>query len=145
MEIIIPPNIIDVWFRLQVLLGSKLSGPTNTLREPSNLTDDFYKGGEIQNEHQYRNALDEFKSKQMDLPSKTLERIAFKTKPKLEEHMLIFLNKTTLEKFLSQPLQTIKKTIYIAVTFLTGSNSNFNVTTKYNKTFCTPIKHEDFN
>ena len=62
-ENFIPSNIIDVWFRLQVLLRLKMSGPTITSTEPSNLMDDFYKRGELKNEQQYRNALDEVKSK----------------------------------------------------------------------------------
>ena len=60
INIIIPSNIIDIYTRLEVLLGLKLSGHTDTLTEASNLIDDLYKRGEIQNEQQYRNALDEF-------------------------------------------------------------------------------------
>ena len=42
----------------------------------------------------------------MELPSKLLEQIAFNTRPKIEEHMLIFMDKSTHEEHLSQPLQT---------------------------------------
>ena len=47
----------------------------------------------------------------MELPSKLLEQIAFNTRPKIEEHMLIVMDKSTHEVHLSQPLQTKKKTI----------------------------------
>ena len=47
-KIIIPSNIIEIWTRLEVLLGLKLSGHTDTLTEASNLIDELYKRGEIQ-------------------------------------------------------------------------------------------------
>ena len=56
-KIIIPSNIIDIYTRLEILLGLKLSGHIDTLTEASNLIDDLYKRGEIQNKQQYRNAL----------------------------------------------------------------------------------------
>ena len=59
-KIIIPNNIIDIYTRLEVLLGLKLSGHTNTLTEASNLIDELYKLGEIQNKRQYQNALNKF-------------------------------------------------------------------------------------
>ena len=59
-KIIIPTNIIDIYTRLEVLLGLKLSVHTNFLTEASNLIDELYKRGEIQNEQQYRFALDNF-------------------------------------------------------------------------------------
>ena len=59
-KIIIPSNIIDIYTRLEVLLGLKLCGHTHTLTEASNLIDELYKRGEIQNKHQYRNALNKF-------------------------------------------------------------------------------------
>ena len=59
-KIIIPSNIIDIYTRLEVLLGLKLSGHTDTLTEASNLIDELYKRGEFQNKQQYRNALDKF-------------------------------------------------------------------------------------
>ena len=55
-KIIIPSNIIDIYTRPEVLLGLKLSGHTDTLTEASNLIDELYKQGEIQNKQQYRNA-----------------------------------------------------------------------------------------
>ena len=59
-KIITPSNIIDIYTRLEVLLGLKLSGHTNTLTVASNLIDKLYKRGEIQNKQQYRNALNKF-------------------------------------------------------------------------------------
>ena len=61
LKIIIPSNIIDIDTRLEVLLGLKLSGHTDTLTEASNLIDELYKRGEIQNKQQYRNALNKLK------------------------------------------------------------------------------------
>ena len=49
VKIFIPSNIIDIYTRLEVLLGLKLSGHTDTLTEASNLIDELYKRGEIQN------------------------------------------------------------------------------------------------
>ena len=60
VKIIIPSNIIDIYTRLEVLLGLKLSGHSDTVTEASNLIDELYKRGEIQNKQQYRNALDKF-------------------------------------------------------------------------------------
>ena len=60
VKIIIPSNIIDIYTRLEVLLGLKLSGHTDTLTEASNLIDELYKRGEILNKQQYRNALNKF-------------------------------------------------------------------------------------
>ena len=53
---IIPSNIIDIYTRLEILLGLKLSGHSDTLTEASNLIDELYKRGEVQNKQQYRNA-----------------------------------------------------------------------------------------
>ena len=69
----------------------------------------------------------------MELPSKILEQIAFNTRPKIEEHMLIVMDKSTHEEHLSQPLQTNNNQFKIAVTFLTGYNGIFNVTNKNKK------------
>ena len=64
----------------------------------------------------------------MELPSKLLEQIAFKTRPKIKEHILVVMEKSTHEEHLSQPLQTNNKHFKIAVTFLTGYNGIFNIT-----------------
>ena len=53
----------------------------------------------------------------MELPSKLLEQTVFNTRPKIEEHMLISMDKSTYEEHLSQPLQTNNKQFKIAVTF----------------------------
>ena len=58
----------------------------------------------------------------MELPSKLLEQIAFKTRPKIEQNMLIVMGKSTHEEHLSQPLQTNDKQFEMAVTFLTAYN-----------------------
>ena len=60
VKIIIPSNIIDIYTKLEVLLGLKLSGHTDTLTEASNLIDELYKRGEIKNKHQYQNAINKF-------------------------------------------------------------------------------------
>ena len=60
VKIFIPSNIIDIYTRLEILLGLNLSGHTDTLTKASNLIDQLFKMGEIQNEHQYRNSLNKF-------------------------------------------------------------------------------------
>ena len=80
----------------------------------------------------------------MELPSKLLEQIEFNTRPKIEEHMLIAMDKSTHEEHLSQPLQTNNKQSKIAITFLTGYNGIFNVTNANNKFYFTKsISDED--
>ena len=77
----------------------------------------------------------------MELPSKLLGQIAFNTRPKIEEHMLIVMDKSTHEEHLSQPLQTNKKQFKIALTYLTCYNGIFNITSKNNKFyFINPAK-----
>ena len=145
VKVNIPSNLIDVYARLEVLLGLNLSGHTDTLTEASNLLDDSYKRGEIQNKQPYRNALNKFSTQQMELTTKLLEQIAFNTRPKIEEHMLMFMDKSTHEEHLSQPLQTNNKKFKIAVTFLTGYNGMINVTNRNNKfSFKKNLTDEDF-
>ena len=60
IKLIIPNNIIDIKTRLEVLLGLKLSGHTDTLTEASKLIDELYKRDDVQNKQQYRNALNTF-------------------------------------------------------------------------------------
>ena len=80
----------------------------------------------------------------MELPSNLLEQIAFNTRPKIEEHMLIDMDKSTHEEHLAQPLQTNNKQFKIAVTFLSGYNGIFNVTNTNNKFyFKKTITNED--
>ena len=79
----------------------------------------------------------------MELPSKLLERIAYNTRTRIEEHMLIIMDKSTHEEHLSQPLQTNNKQFKIAITFLTGYNGIFNVTDKNNKFYFTKSITDD--
>ena len=80
----------------------------------------------------------------MELPSKLLEQTAFNTRPKIEENMLIVMDKYTHEKHLSQPLKTSNKHLKIAVTFLIGYNGSSMVTNKNNNFFSTKsISDED--
>ena len=80
----------------------------------------------------------------MELPSELLEQIAFNTRPKIEEHMLIVMDKSTHEEHLFQPLQTNNKQFKIAVTFITGYNGIFNITDKNNEFyFKKTITNED--
>ena len=75
----------------------------------------------------------------MELPSKILEQVAFNTRRKIEELMLIVIDKSTHEEHLSQPLQTNNNQFEIAVTFLTGYNGIFNVTNSDKKFFSKKI------
>ena len=59
-KIIIPSNVIDIYTRLEILLGLKLSGHTDILSDASALVDQLLKMGEIQNKQQYRNAPNKF-------------------------------------------------------------------------------------
>ena len=82
----------------------------------------------------------------MELPSKLSERIAFNTRPKIEEHILIIMNQSNHEAHLSQPLQTNNKQFKLAITFLSGYNGIFNVTNRNNKFyFKKNLIDEDFN
>ena len=81
----------------------------------------------------------------MKLPSKLLEQIAYNTRPKIEEHMLIIMDRSTHEEHLFQPLQTNNKQFKIAITFLSAYNGIFNVTNKNNKFyFKKALVDEDF-
>ena len=80
----------------------------------------------------------------MELPSKLLTHIAHNTRPKIEEHLLIVMDKSTHEEHLSQPLQTNNKQFKIATTFLTVYNGIFNVTNSNNNFyFKKTITNED--
>ena len=81
----------------------------------------------------------------MELSNKILEQIAFNTRPKIEEHMLLVMDNSTHEEHLSQPLQTNIKQIKIAGTFLTDYIGIFNGTNKNNKfNFTVSINDDDF-
>ena len=78
------------------------------------------------------------------LHSKLLEQIAYNTRSRIEEHMLVIMNPSTHEEHLFQPLQTNNKQFKVAITFLTGYNGIFNVTNKNNKFyFLKSINDED--
>ena len=68
----------------------------------------------------------------MELPSKLFEQIAFNTRSKIEENILIVVDKYIHEEHLSQPLQANNKRFKVAVRFLTGYNGIFNNTDKNN-------------
>ena len=57
----------------------------------------------------------------------------FNTRPDTEKHMLVVMDKSTHEEHLTQLLQTNNKQFKVAVTFLTGFNGIFNVTSSNNK------------
>ena len=81
----------------------------------------------------------------MELPRKLLEQIAFNTRPKIEEHILVVLDKRTHEEHLSQPLQTNNKRFKLAVVFLTAYNGIFNITnTNIKFYFKKSLIQEDF-
>ena len=61
----------------------------------------------------------------MELPSKLLDQIALNTRPKIEEHVLFLMDKSTHEEHLSQPLHTNNKQFKLAVTFLIVYNGIF--------------------
>ena len=77
------------------------------------------------------------------LPSKLLEQIAWNTRPKIEEHMLIIMNKSTHGEHLSEPLQTNNKQFKLAITFLSAHNGIFNVTNENNKFYFTKSITDD--
>ena len=79
----------------------------------------------------------------MELPSKLLEQIAFNTRPKIEEHMLIIMDQSVHEEHFFSPLQTNNKQFKIAITFLTGYNGIFNVTNANNKFYFTKSITDD--
>ena len=45
----------------------------------------------------------------MEIPRKLLEQIAYNTRSRIKEHMLVVMDKSTHEEHLFQPLQTDKK------------------------------------
>ena len=80
----------------------------------------------------------------MELSRKLLEKIAYNTRRKSEEHMLIVMDKSTHEEHCYQPLQTNNKQFKKAVTFLTSYNGIFNVSNSNNKFYFTkPLSDKD--
>ena len=81
----------------------------------------------------------------MELPSNFSEQIAFNTRSRIEEHILVVMNESTHEEHLFQPLQTTTKQFKIAVTFLSGYIGIFNVTNSKNEFyFKKSITDEEF-
>ena len=79
----------------------------------------------------------------MVLSNKTLDQIVFNTRAKIEEHMLIVMEKSIHELLLDESLQTSKKQFKLAITFLTGYNGIFNITEANNKFYyITPPKND---
>ena len=82
----------------------------------------------------------------MVLPSEKSEQIAFNTRPKLEQHLLMVMDKSIHEQHLSIPLQSNNKRFKIAITILTGYRGIFNVTNKNKKFhFTISIIDDNFN
>ena len=80
----------------------------------------------------------------MELLSKLSEQIALSSRPNLEGHMLVVMDKSIHEEHSSQPLQTNDKQYKIAVTFSNGYNGIFKVTSKNNNFyFAKSISDED--
>ena len=77
----------------------------------------------------------------MELPS-IIKQKALNTRAKIEDHMLIVMDKPIDEEHLSQPLQ-FNKQFKLAVIFLTGYIGIFNVTTKDNKFYFTVSINDD--
>ena len=65
-----------------------------------------------------------FLPNKMELPSKLLEQIAVNTRPKIEEHMLVVMDKSSHEEHLYQTLQNYLK--------VSVGNDTYNLT-KYDK------------
>ena len=71
----------------------------------------------------------------MELPCRILEQIAFNTRSKIEEHMLIVMEKSTHKQLFFQSPQTNNKQFKLTITFLKGYNGIFNVTISNKKFF----------
>ena len=70
LRTIIPSNIIDIYTRLELLLGPKLSGPYHILSEASSSIDELNEQNETQSEQHYRTVLDNFHNFWIELPVK---------------------------------------------------------------------------
>ena len=66
----------------------------------------------------------------MELLSEVLKQKIFNTRPKIAEHMLIAMDKSSLEENSSQLRHTNNKQFEITVIFITCYNGIFNVTNK---------------
>ena len=56
----------------------------------------------------------------MELPNKNSEQITFNTRPKVQENILIVINKFIHEEHLAEPLQSNNKDSKRTITFLNG-------------------------
>ena len=63
VKTITPSNKIDIYTRLEILLRLIFAGHSDTLTQASNLIDQLNRMGEIQNEQQYQNAINNFHTK----------------------------------------------------------------------------------
>ena len=79
----------------------------------------------------------------MELPSKLFGQKAFNAKPKIEEHMLIAMDKSKSQEKLSQLLETNSKRLNVAVTFLNVYCRIFNVTNRNDKLYFTTAIDDD--
>ena len=129
MKIINPTKFFYKETRLEALLGLKLAGYTDILIKASNLIDDLYQRGEIENEEQPRNVLDSFYTSKIILPSTVFKQSVLNTRPKNEKYST-FSGKSTHGEILSQPLQTNEEQLKTAIMFRSGCNGAFNVTIK---------------
>ena len=134
-KLILPFNADDLYTRLDVLLRVKRAGHTNFRTESFNLIDEFYKRSEIQNEQEYRTALDNFHTQQMELPIKILEQIVIITRRKIEEHLLSDMVKSTHEGHLYQLLETVSNQFKKPNTSLSGYHG-FLIVIKSKKILC---------
>ena len=103
-KMIFASNIIVISSRLEVLLGLKLPGHPETLREARNVINGLLRIRETQNKKQYENALDNSYTQLLDPAFKHLEKKIFITRLKIEEHMIIVMDKSTQEENSSEPL-----------------------------------------
>ena len=69
----------------------------------------------------------------MEVPSKLLEQIAFNTRPKIEERMLIDMDKFVMKSTYLNRYKLIINNFKVAIMFLTGYKCIFNVTDKNKK------------
>ena len=81
----------------------------------------------------------------MELSCKLIEQLAYTTRSRIEEHILIVMDKSAHEEHLYQLLQSNNKQFKTAVTFLSAYNGIFNVTNGNSKFYCKKaLIDEDF-
>ena len=87
----------------------------------------------MNNNKQYRTALDKLHTQQMELPCKQLQEIANNTRPIIKGNMLSVMHASAHEEHLSQLLERNNNQFKVAITFLTGYRGIFNVENSNNK------------